>query len=118
MNHRIRLYSLRASANLLGVLMALASISASRILAGEFSSRVWQMEDGLPHNIVQAIAQTSDGYLWVGTREGLARFDGFRFERIDVSFDRKYPSIPCLHAAGDGSLWVGSDGSGLFRLRE
>ena len=76
------------------------------------------MEDGLPHNIVQAIAQTSDGYLWLGTREGLARFDGFRFERIDVSFDRKYPSIPCLHAAGDGSLWVGSDGSGLFRLRE
>jgi len=98
--------------------MALALISTSLSLAGEFSSRVWQMEDGLPHNIVQAIAQTSDGYLWVGTREGLARFDGFRFERIDVSFDRKYPSIPCLHAAGDGSLWVGSDASGLFRLRE
>ncbi len=92
-------------------------LGTSRGEAGEFSSRVWQMEDGLPHNIVQAIAQTADGYLFVGTREGLARFDGFRFERIDVSFARQFPSIHALHVAKDASLWVGSDGFGLFRLQ-
>ena len=41
--------------------------------------RAWQTDDGLPQNSVYAITQTSDGYLWVGTREGLARFDGVRF---------------------------------------
>jgi ligand-binding sensor domain-containing protein/signal transduction histidine kinase len=103
------------------ILCAVGGIFLSATLslrATEYSSRVWQMEDGLPHNIVQAITQTADGYLWVGTREGLARFDGFRFERVDVSFDRKHPSIHCLRATHDGSLWVGSDTSGLFRLRD
>src|ERR1035438_5036041 len=44
-----------------------------------YASRLWQMEDGLPHTIVQAVTQTRDGYLWVGTREGIARFDGQSF---------------------------------------
>lgn len=103
---------------LLGVSIAVGLLAGLQLRAADYSSRVWQMEDGLPHNIVQAIAQTPDGYLWVGTREGLARFDGFQFERVDVSFDRRYPSIHCLHAARDGSLWVGSERAGLFRLRD
>src|SRR5581483_2358805 len=45
----------------------------------EYSTRTWQVEDGLPNNFVSAITQSPDGYLWVGTREGLARFDGMRF---------------------------------------
>jgi len=109
---------LGANTRILGVILAGLLSGVMLVRAADFSSRVWQMEDGLPHNIVQAIAQTADGYLWVGTREGLARFDGFRFERVDVSFDRKYPSIHCLHAARDGSLWVGSESAGLFRLRD
>ena len=42
----------------------------------EFSHDVWQIEDGLPQSTVRAIVQTRDGYLWFGTEEGLARFDG------------------------------------------
>ena len=45
----------------------------------QFSSTTWTQEQGLPQDTVRAIAQTPDGYLWVGTDEGLARFDGYDF---------------------------------------
>ena len=45
-----------------------------------FAFRVWRASDGLPQDSVWAIVQTGDGYLWVGTSGGLARFDGVRFE--------------------------------------
>lgn len=47
--------------------------------------QVWGTQDGLPQNTVQAIAQAPDGYLWVGTELGLARFDGLRFTVFDRS---------------------------------
>jgi ligand-binding sensor domain-containing protein len=56
--------------------MALDATRATHQLA--FSE--WSTTSGLPQNSVQAIAQTADGYLWVGTAEGLARFDGVRFQ--------------------------------------
>jgi len=43
----------------------------------------WGTEDKLPSSTVTAIAQTPDGYLWVGTYDGLARFDGVRFVTFD-----------------------------------
>ena len=49
----------------------------------QYVHRVWQTEHGLPQNTVFAIAQTPDGYLWVGTQEGLGRFDGVRFTIFD-----------------------------------
>ena len=48
-----------------------------------YNVRTWQTDEGLPHNSVHAVAQTADGYLWVGTREGLARFDGARFVPVE-----------------------------------
>src|SRR5262252_4186678 len=45
----------------------------------EYTCRSWQTDEGLPHNLVRSITQTPDGYLWVGTRVGLARFDGIHF---------------------------------------
>jgi diguanylate cyclase (GGDEF)-like protein len=74
----------------------------------------WTSESGLPQNSVQAIAQTSDGYLWFGTQEGLTRFDGVHF----VTYTRHNAlglassNIQALAASRDGSLWVGTD-SGL-----
>jgi ligand-binding sensor domain-containing protein/signal transduction histidine kinase len=85
--------------------------------AADYSHRIWRTEDGLPQNRVQSIAQTLEGYLWVGTSEGLARFDGVRF----VIFDRSNTaaitdnSILSLEAAPDGSLWIGTEGGGLLR---
>src|SRR5258708_5937822 len=44
-----------------------------------YVSRIWRTQDGLPESRIRAIAQTPDGYLWIGTPGGLARFDGVRF---------------------------------------
>ncbi|PWU08298.1 MAG: hypothetical protein C5B50_29920 [Verrucomicrobia bacterium] len=84
-----------------------------------YATRTWQTDEGLPHNEVHAITQTQDGFLWVGTKEGLARFDGIRFTAID---DRQAPelrrgSISALCASRDGSLWVACEGHGLCRLK-
>jgi ligand-binding sensor domain-containing protein/signal transduction histidine kinase len=84
--------------------------------AAEYSHRVWRTEDGLPQNRVQSIAQTPEGYLWVGTSEGLARFDGVRFLIFDRSNTAAITdnSIQSLEAASDGSLWIGTEGGGLL----
>src|SRR5215813_636181 len=49
-----------------------------------YSLRSWTTRDGLPGHIVRAFAQDREGYLWVGTERGLARFDGFRFVTWDL----------------------------------
>ena len=70
----------------------------------------WQIPEGLPQTSVQAIARTPDGYLWVGTQEGLARFDGVRFTVFDNSNDPAIPSkyITVLFVDRAGRLWVGT----------
>jgi ligand-binding sensor domain-containing protein/anti-sigma regulatory factor (Ser/Thr protein kinase) len=99
-------------------LCGLASPGAPVAGWADYNSRLWQMEDGLPHNIVQAITQTRDGYLWIGTREGLARFDGDAFQTIEVMPENPRLSVTALLESKDGSLWIGTDASGLFRLRD
>jgi ligand-binding sensor domain-containing protein/signal transduction histidine kinase len=83
-----------------------------------FSARIWQIEDGLPHNVVQAITQTQDGYLWVGTRQGLARFDGVSFTPLDLASNEVAPSVTSLAAGQDGGLWIGTGKKGLFRFKD
>ena len=56
----------------------------------QYGHDVWQIEQGLPQNSVLAILQSRDGYLWLGTDEGLVRFDGVRF----TLFDKKQFDIP------------------------
>jgi signal transduction histidine kinase/ligand-binding sensor domain-containing protein/CheY-like chemotaxis protein len=81
---------------------------------------VWRIEQGLPQDTIEAIAQTADGYLWIGTQRGLARFDGVRFTVFDP---RNTPglhgqAIDSLLADPDGSLWITSDGGGLAHHRD
>jgi ligand-binding sensor domain-containing protein/signal transduction histidine kinase len=84
-----------------------------------FSVKVWQSDEGLPHNSVYSLAQTPDGYLWVGTREGLARFDGVRFVPVSEPHvgELRQGWITALCAARDGSLWIACDGHGVFRWK-
>lgn len=69
---------------------------------------VWQMEQGLPENIVNAIAQTPDGYLWCGTPRGLARFDGVRFKVFNIENTPALGAGQILQLLVDrqGSLWI------------
>lgn len=77
-------------------------------------------EDGLPANIIQCLHQSRDGYLWVGTDEGLARFDGRRFRSWTAQNEPALASVEndiiSLCEAADGSLWAGGYG-GLLRIR-
>lgn len=84
----------------------------------QYSSRTWQVDEGLPNNVVQGIAQTRDGFLWIGTHEGLARFDGTTFTRFEGKStpDLRNSSITALCADRDGALWIGTDGGGLAIL--
>jgi ligand-binding sensor domain-containing protein len=82
-----------------------------------YSHTVWHTADGLPQDSVRAIAQTRDGYLWLGTQAGLARFDGVRFTNFDrFNSELKTDHVLALCAASDGSLWIGMAGhDGLYR---
>jgi len=84
----------------------------------QYSRTVWTQADGLPQDTVRAITQTADGYLWLGTEEGLARFDGYEFTTFDKR-DGDLPSnyITALAATSDGGLWIGT-GSGLTEYRD
>ncbi|MFO1487056.1 MAG: two-component regulator propeller domain-containing protein [Verrucomicrobiota bacterium] len=84
-----------------------------------YSSRAWQTDEGLPQNSVHALAQTRDGFLWVGTGEGLARFDGVRFSAPPEiqSSPLKHATVTALVAGGDEDLWIGTSGLGLFHWR-
>ncbi|MGA2351145.1 MAG: two-component regulator propeller domain-containing protein [Terracidiphilus sp.] len=84
-----------------------------------YTTRSWQSQDGLPEETVQSFAQTSDGYLWVGTSGGLLRFDGARFRLFAHENTPAFGenSVFCLLAARDGRLWIGTDGSGLIEAQ-
>lgn len=77
-------------------------------LISQFSHTKWSAKDGIP-GVVRAITQTPDGYLWLGTENGLYRFDGFQFTKLESSLESKLPisSVLSLFTARDGSLWIG-----------
>jgi signal transduction histidine kinase/ligand-binding sensor domain-containing protein len=78
----------------------------------------WRTAEGLPQNTVQAIAQMPDGYLWVGTKGGLARFDGVRFTTFGLADGLKGLDVADLLEDGQGGLWIGTSGGGLSRWRD
>jgi signal transduction histidine kinase/ligand-binding sensor domain-containing protein len=95
---------------LLGLAGGLNGIQAASAL--NYFTRLWQMGDnGLPENNVTAVVQTRDGFLWLGTRSGLARFDGERFRVFNSSTTPEIRSshVTCLFEAQDGTLWIGHD---------
>ena len=76
--------------------------------------RVWTTDDGLPQNSVIALRQTRDGYLWLGTQNGLARFDGIRFSVFDESNTPglNSGSIVKLFEDSQSNLWIGTETAG------
>ena len=92
-----------------GLLLVVPGASASTNSAdSSWLTRVWQVEDGLPQNRVNDVAQGQDGCLWVATAEGLARFDGVRFTKFtyrdeDEGSDQ---SIRKIVPGRDHGLWI------------
>jgi len=77
----------------------------------------WSTKDGLPHNRVREVEQTSDGFLWVANDSGVARFDGLNFKSFGLREGLLAPIVLTVHEDGDGALWVGTLGGGLSMLK-
>ena len=86
----------------------------------QYGLDTWTTDDDLPQNSVTALLQTRDGYLWLGTYGGLARFDGVRFVVYDSGNTESLHSnaVQALCEGRDGSLWIGTTGGGLARYHD
>jgi signal transduction histidine kinase/ligand-binding sensor domain-containing protein len=86
----------------------------------QYSLETWALEQGLPNTTVLALAQTPEGYLWLATYEGLARFDGVRFTVFHSANTEALTSssIRALAVGPDGALWMGTHGAGVVRMSE
>ncbi len=86
--------------------------------AASYSVHTWRTEQGLPQNAITAIVQARQGYLWVGSYAGLARFDGVRFKVLDSESTPglKNDRITGLFEAPDEALWICHETGELTRL--
>jgi len=100
-------------------LPARASLNPNKAIT-QYIHKSWQTDTGLPASSVTAIAQTPDGYLWLGTEGGLVRFDGLKF----TLFNKR--NVPQLGAAlitslmvnRQGVLWIGTGSGTLLRFKD
>ncbi len=85
----------------------------------DYFTHVWQTEDGLPQNAVSAVTQTKDGYLWIGTYSGLARFDGVRFTVFNGNNTPALRNgrITALFESPAGELWIGHETGDVTRYQ-
>ena len=96
-------------------------------VAREYHVRTWRHQGGLPDDRVNDVLQTRDGYLWIATRMGLARFDGLKFTAFNSATVPAMRNSDCLSLAEDrqGDLWIGTShglcrkhGNGFLRYAE
>jgi diguanylate cyclase (GGDEF)-like protein/PAS domain S-box-containing protein len=121
--HRVALLNWIAFRGLIAILCLVVSGPAAFALdpslhPSQYVLDNWQIPDGLPQTSVMAIARTPDGYLWVGTQEGLARFDGVKFTVFDTDNEPalRHNAITALLVDRSGLLWVGTH-SGIAVLQ-
>jgi len=114
---RRSLRALLATVCLLGCAFTACALEPTTPLAS-YGRQSWGMENGLPQNTVQALVQTRDGYIWLGTEVGLVRFDGNSFAVFDKNSTPALPGadVRCLLETRDGALWIGTS-EGLARWK-
>jgi signal transduction histidine kinase/ligand-binding sensor domain-containing protein len=105
------------------ILLAAAGDLAQALDSGrtltQYVHRIWQTQQGLPEASIYSILQTRDGYLWLGTLQGLVRFDGVTFTPIENVYSGA-PSgvwIRSMIEDSDGGLWIGTNETGVFRIQ-
>ena len=104
----------RSLAALVLITTPVTALDPSRQIS-QYAHTAWRIEDGAFSGTPNAIAQSTDGYLWIGTDAGLMRFDGVRFVPW-VPPDGRQMSIYSLLGGRDGSLWIGA-ATGLSRSK-
>jgi len=80
-----------------------------------YVQKKWSVKDGLPQDHITTVIQTKDGYIWLGTQEGVLRFDGVKFTLFDSSNTKELKSndIRSLVEDSKGSLYIGTIGGGV-----
>jgi signal transduction histidine kinase/ligand-binding sensor domain-containing protein len=106
----------------LGMMVWLGGVplsGATNSSVSDYSIDVWQTEQGLPQDSVTSIVQTREGYLWVGTYNGLVRFDGVRCKVFDTSNTPEFEDnrITSLYEDMSGALWIGHETGNLTRMQ-
>jgi len=98
----------------------LRAVPVAVAASADYLVDVWDTEKDLPSSTVTAIAQTPDGYLWVGTDDGLARFDGVRFVTFDPANtpELSQSRIQGLFLDAGGTLWINTFRGGLTSYRD
>ena len=104
------------------LLITLVLFSFCKVTVAQFSSFAFErftIEDGLSNNSINAVLQTSDGFLWVATKDGLNRFDGQNFVifKHDPTIANSLPEnyVMSLYESRDGTFWIGTWGGGLCK---
>ena len=98
----------------LGILLACCPRTSAldpALDVSQYAHTAWKVREGFSKGYINAIAQTPDGYLWLGTEYGLLRFDGVRNVPWQPPVNERLPSsfVRALLAARDGRLWIGTD---------
>ena len=110
----------RSVPRFLSAVFLMPMLAVAAIAQEAYSHRLWQAADGLPTDVVQAFAETPDNALWIGTTDGLVRFDGshFRYYQRENTPALGADSVFCLTVTRNGTLWIGIEGGGLVRYRD
>jgi len=89
-------------------------------LPSQYVREQWTTATGFPGGAVNGIAQTADGYLWIGTDRGLIRFDGFNFRPVSLTSITTAPNVSMLQLLTDarGTLWIRPEGAYLVRQKD
>src|SRR5687767_14011547 len=93
----------------------MAAPPSGRAASLPYAVRAWTIEEGIPTSTVQDIAQTPDGYLWLTTTGGLARFDGVRFRVFGLAQGLPTNRFQGLAVDRSGVLWISSEDGTLVR---
>src|SRR6516225_5341768 len=120
MNCRLR----RTRSIVVGFCLAVLIVDARALdpnrLLSQYVLEQWTVDAKFPGGAVNGIAQTADGYLWIGTDEGLIRFDGFNFKPVSFTSiaSASNVTISQLLADASGTLWIRPRGAYLLRQKD
>ena len=90
-------------------------VKTDQTFTADYVSKNWTTEDGLPGMTITTVLQDNTGYMWIGTYDGLVRFDGVEFKTFSRSNDARFDfaSARSLCQASDGKIWIGHNDEGV-----
>lgn len=111
--HQRRCFALATTTAVVTTLLVLARTVAANSEPRGYVAEQWAVEDGLPNNALTSVLQAQDGFIWVASWAGVARFDGVHFTRVADNLPNDHARA--LVEDADGTIWIGLSGTGVAR---